>query len=199
MSWELIRIKEITCPCGKGKIKQEEYADDWGRFEYENPYIECEACKQKYRVESTSHNSYKPHRGDSVSYYLIDKNYPEYDGISEEKMYGTKNNNVKEISFCDYLIENYKIEDLNKFLININEIKNSNNASGQLKEVIKLSKTFLNTVKLSIVKEHINEAISKYNNYFGSCEQREIIRKQELEKRKIYEEEKSKFKILLNL
>lgn len=45
-----------VCPCGKGKITQTSYGDDWNRFKDGPMTIECEECSQKYKVEGVSHH-----------------------------------------------------------------------------------------------------------------------------------------------
>ena len=32
MSWEEMYMCSATCPCGKGKITQTSYGDDWNRY-----------------------------------------------------------------------------------------------------------------------------------------------------------------------
>ena len=51
MSWEEMYTCSTICPCGKGKITQASYGDDWNRYKDGPVVIECEECAKKYRVE----------------------------------------------------------------------------------------------------------------------------------------------------
>lgn len=59
-------------------------------------------------------------------------------------------------------------------------------------------KTF-DSVKIQGIREQIANAIVLYPNYSGTKEQRDIVRKQEEIERKIYEEEKAKYKVPIDL
>ena len=71
MSWEVSNIKEIQCPCGKGKIIQITKDDDWGRIKEETPTIECKECADKYRI-AEEYVCTKPKNGYTV-YYCVSK------------------------------------------------------------------------------------------------------------------------------
>lgn len=51
MSWEEMSTSQTVCPCGKGKITQKSYGDDWNRYQDGPVIIECEECAKKYKVE----------------------------------------------------------------------------------------------------------------------------------------------------
>lgn len=51
MSYEIDRIKEIDCPCGKGKIQQILESNDWNQLR-ETIEILCLECKENYEIES---------------------------------------------------------------------------------------------------------------------------------------------------
>ena len=51
MSYEVDRIKEIECLCGKGKIKQICESNDWNQTR-EYIEIDCNECKEKYEIVS---------------------------------------------------------------------------------------------------------------------------------------------------
>ena len=52
MSWELYKTEHLVCPCKKGKICVEHYADDWNRLD-SHYTIECEFCKNEYHFDIT--------------------------------------------------------------------------------------------------------------------------------------------------
>ena len=47
MSWEEMYTCSATCPCGKGRITQTTYGDDWNRYEDGPVVIECEECAKE--------------------------------------------------------------------------------------------------------------------------------------------------------
>lgn len=47
MSWEEMYTRSTVCPCGKGRITQKTYGDDWNRYEEGVVDIECEECVKK--------------------------------------------------------------------------------------------------------------------------------------------------------
>lgn len=50
MSYELIYTKEVPCPCGRGKIIQETYSNDWNTYR-DDIEINCAECKSRYHKE----------------------------------------------------------------------------------------------------------------------------------------------------
>ena len=71
MSYEIDSIKEIKCPCNKGKIIRINKSNDWNQTK-ENIYINCEKCNKKYKIVS-EYFCPKP-KHDCTIYYLKDKN-----------------------------------------------------------------------------------------------------------------------------
>ena len=49
MSYEIDGIKEISCPCGRGKIKQVSKSNDWNQSKIEVT-IDCEECIKNYEI-----------------------------------------------------------------------------------------------------------------------------------------------------
>ena len=49
MSYEVDKVEEIKCPCGKGKIKQICGSNDWNQTK-EHIEIVCNECKNKYEI-----------------------------------------------------------------------------------------------------------------------------------------------------
>ena len=70
MSYEVDRVKEINCPCGKGKIKQTCESNNWNQT---REYIEilCDECKEKYEIVNESFNPKPKH--DYTIYYCKNK------------------------------------------------------------------------------------------------------------------------------
>lgn len=199
MSLDEIITKKITCPCGKGIIYKALYMDDWNRIIDETVHIECEDCKKTYKVEFEYVKSNKPGRGDYNIYYLTPINYPPYSGISENSIYGVLHNNTNEISFSDYLIENYSLIDLEKAKEEYGIKHSSSKVTGIAKELCKKHKRFSNSVKTDSVVEKLELAIKQYKSYSGSYDQRIIIREQENIAKKDYLLNKRKFQIKLEL
>lgn len=51
MSYEIDDIKEIKCPCNKGKIRRISKSNDWSQRK-ESMYIDCDECSKKYEIVS---------------------------------------------------------------------------------------------------------------------------------------------------
>lgn len=49
MSWEKMSESQIKCPCGKGRIYQEHYMDDWNRYQDSGAIIDCPECSKNIR------------------------------------------------------------------------------------------------------------------------------------------------------
>ena len=74
MSYEVIREKEVDCPCGKGKVRQVVKENDW--FQQKEFFeIQCDECKEKYRVITETFIPKPKH--DVTRYFLIDKDTEE--------------------------------------------------------------------------------------------------------------------------
>ena len=54
--------------------------------------IECEDCKKKYKDEEVKHYRMLTFDGSWSEYFLLPKDYPEYDGPSETATYGSSAN-----------------------------------------------------------------------------------------------------------
>lgn len=197
MSWEEMGTKKISCPCGKGFISQTEYGDDWNRYEYSSVIIECDNCKNKYKVESEYHCCYKPGHGNWTVYYLLPIDYPEYDGIKEHDVYPI--HNLFDVSFHEYLMENYSENSLISAKNEYQLKKSSSKVTGFAKNICKDHKRRFNTVKYKLVLEQINKAIVEYSSYTGNYEQREIVRQQEKKERAEYDTKKEKYRKKINL
>lgn len=71
MSYEIDRINEIVCPCGKGKIKQTFKSNDWNQTK-EEVIIDCKECIKNYDIISKHFNPKPKH--DYKIYYCRNKN-----------------------------------------------------------------------------------------------------------------------------
>lgn len=71
MGYEIDSIDEITCLCGKGKIKRVIKSNDWGQIK-ENIIISCDSCNSQYEFIE-NHCCRKPKHEQTI-YYLVDKN-----------------------------------------------------------------------------------------------------------------------------
>ena len=68
MSYEVIDVTEIPCPCGRGKIKRITKENDWLQRK-ETVTIECPACSAKYTISREEHMT-KPYHGFTVYYAM---------------------------------------------------------------------------------------------------------------------------------
>lgn len=194
MSWEEVRTKCVACPCGQGEIEQKEYMDDWNQIEYSTPTIVCPICSKKYKVCTEHHDSYKPGRGSWNNYYLIPIDYPEYSGTQEATVYPRK-----ALSFAETLVENYTLGELKLAQEVAEHCRSSASLTGVAALICTAHRKTFDSVKIRDIREQIANAIVLYPNYSGTKEQRNIVRKQEEIERKIYEEEKAKYKVPIDL
>lgn len=194
MSWEEVRTKGVACPCGQGKIEQREYMDDWNQIEYSTPTIVCPICSKKHKVCTEHHDSYKPGRGSWDNYYLIPIDYPEYSGTQEATVYPRK-----ALSFAETLVENYTLGELKLAQEVAEHCRSSASLTGVAASIRTAHKKAFRSIKIQDIRKQIANAIVLYPNYSGTKEQRDIVRKQEEIERKIYEEEKAKYKVPIDL
>ena len=110
MSWEEMYTCSATCPCGKGKITQTSYGDDWNRYKDGPVVIECEECAKKYKIEEVTHHGLLASDGSWSTYYLTPKDYPDYDGPKESDLYPATLNQYQDFSV--WLIENFTEDEL---------------------------------------------------------------------------------------
>lgn len=194
MSWEEVRTKCVACPCGQGEIEQKEYMDDWNQIEYSTPTIVCPICSKKYKVCTEHHDSYKPGRGSWNNYYLIPIDYPEYSGTQEATVYPRK-----ALPFAETLVENYTLRELELAQEVAEHCRSSASLTGVAASIRTAHKKAFRSIKIQDIRKQIANAIVLYPNYSGTKEQRDIVRKQEEIERKIYEEEKAKYKVPIDL
>ena len=200
MSWELYKTSKIPCPCKRGYITQKHYADDWNRYEDDTPVIQCEECKSKYIVETETYsNPYKWESGTTFTYYLTPIDYPSYLGISEEKEYGKPHKQIFELPFHKYLIENYSCQDLKNAIDEYADKRYSSKVIGVAKQICDLHKRRFKSVKTNLVVEQIQKALKEYPSYFGTYDQRIIVRIKEEKERNKYIDEKRKHQIKIDL
>lgn len=197
MGWEEMFTRSVPCPCGKGKISQTEYGDDWNRFQSGPVVIECDECRNLYKVDSDSYGSYKPKHGSWTIYYLLPIDYPRYSGITECNVYPI--HNIYDISFHAYLIENYSKNTLIAAEKEYWLKKSSSKVTGAASSICKEHKRRFNTVKFQLVLDQIKLAIHKYDSYTGTYEQRQEIRELEKVQRQEYNAEKEKHRIKIEL
>lgn len=188
MSWEEVSTSQTVCPCGKGHITQKHYGDDWNRFEDGPVVIECEVCKKKYKIEEVSHRGILTSDGSWSEYFLIPKDYPEYDGPSETAIYGLSAN--PNWNFTGWLIENFSKDELRVVEEQLYTVKSSSRLTGNAAYICKKHKSALQTVKVSAILASVEEALSAYLEYVGNKQQKEEVRIKEKAAKRIYFEEK---------
>lgn len=144
MAWELDSTQYKPCPCGKGRIRIEEYSDEWNRYDsrYE---IECEYCKAHYHIEYS--RLYKPHRGECA--FLVENGK-------------TTEFHVFPNSFEEFLVHTYSKDKLRSIYQSTVSLTSSKDVN---KEIVYQHKKWYKTVKLSIIVQHIWDAIEKYDTF----------------------------------
>lgn len=197
MSWEEMSRSQTACPCGKGYITQKHYGDDWNRFKDGPVVIECENCKKKYKVEEEKHDRMLTSDGYWSEYFLLLKDYPEYDGPSETATYGSSENPNRD--FTGWLIQHFTEAELKKAEEQLRAVKASSKLTGNAAYICKEHKSALKTVRVSAILASVERALSAYPEYVGSKQQREEVRKQEKIARADYYEEKVKHRIAIRL
>ena len=197
MSWEEMRTSKIVCPCGKGYIIQKHYGDDWNRFKDGPVVIECEDCNKKYKVESVTHHGMLISDGSWEEYFLLPKDYPDYNGPSEIATYGVSVNSYTD--FTGWLIENFTEDELREVEEQLHMVKSSSKLTGNAAYICKEHKKSLKTVKVSSILASVVKAIATYPDYVGNKQQREEVRKRESAARNIYNSEKVKHQIPIRL
>lgn len=197
MSWEEMYTRKAVCPCGKGIITQTVYGDDWNRFEDGPAVIECKECSSKYKVEQKTYYGRLTSDGSWTEYFLIRKDYPEYSGPSERATYGDSAN--PNWNYTGWLIENYTEAELESVRKQLNTVKSSSRLTGKAASICKAHKSAFKTVRIGAILESVEKGLLEYPNYVGNKEQREEIRKKENAELSIYNDEKKKALIPINL
>lgn len=183
MSWEKISESQIKCPCGKGRIYQKHYMDDWNRYRDSEAIIDCHECSKKYKVETN---------------YLTPIDYPAYTGFKVTSLYGERKN----IFSCDfeiYLIENYTDIELNEAASQLTSVTSSAKLSGMAKKIREDHKWKFKTVRIQLIRERVSKAILQYNSISGNKVQRMEAEERERAEYNAYMEEKRKHQIQLDL
>lgn len=197
MSWEEMSTSQTVCPCGKGYITQKHYGDDWNRFKDGTVVIECEDCKKKYKVEEVNHYRMLTSDGFWSEYFLLPKDYPEYEGPSETATYGSSAN--PNWDFTGWLIQHFTEAELEETEEQLHVVKASSKLTGNAAYICKEHKNALKTVRVSAILASVERALSAYPEYVGNKQQREEIRKQEEITHADYYEEKVKHRIAIRL
>lgn len=194
MSWEIDRITTKPCPCGKGIIKKTSESDDWNRFrEYYS--IECPICSDKYKVIS---ESWYKDRGDYGTYdYLLEKDYPEYTGISVKDVFPYPTDSYS-LSFELFVEKNYTLKEITEAKEQLDVKTSVTSLTGVASKIAKEHKKVHKTCSIKKLRDFINDALVHYNNLQDNKEKRIPIEKQEQEERKAYEDERRKHLISLN-
>lgn len=150
MSWESDYKKVITCPCGKGKVVQMVFSDDWCRVKSEE-YIDCPECLQRYHLEHKFHNI----NGESIkSTYLVKNGFcitPRFPILD---------------SFGKVISHHYSYQELIEVGALIASVTSAVKLKGTIAEfTIKTHKDFYHTVKLDQVSTHLIDVIGNYNTF----------------------------------
>lgn len=144
MSWELYKTEHLVCPCKKGKICVEHYADDWNRLD-SHYTIECEFCKNEYHFETQS--SYKPHHGSNT--FLVRNGE-------------TTSFSVYPKSFEEYLVHTYSKEELGALYSTLLVTTSSKIVC---RGVVKEHQRWYKTTKMHEIRAHTKSAIDRYDTF----------------------------------
>lgn len=146
MSWEEMYTRSTVCPCGKGKLTQKTYGDDWNKYEEEAVIIECEECVKKYKIETITHRGLLSSDGVWSTNYLTPIDYPEYTGIQENDLYPPTASMYDD--FPTWLIENYTENELIEVKCRIKSTTSSARLTGDAARIRDLHRKALNTVRI---------------------------------------------------
>lgn len=165
MSWDRSEYTEFSpCACGRGKVTRVSYReeDDWNRTRYRTigEKIECDYCKNEYRIEKhIRETNFKPWEGDSSieESYLVPKKL----SIPET---------VKEKSFCFKFDEQIVAYFTKEEIVTVIEDMISNKYSTRLKQenskkIVTIYRKTYNKVRLSPIIELLNTILENYNSY----------------------------------
>lgn len=195
MSWEEMRTRSTPCPCGKGVITRTDYMDDWNRLE-EKYSIECPECRKKYKLVS---RSYYKHAGDSGAvYYLMDADYPAYEGTRLMDVFPS-DVNICQMPFDDYLIRTYTSKDLRDALSELNHVTAVSRLTGIAASIAKKHKGAFRSARISGLRTCVESACAKYDEISDSKDCRLPIEQKEQKERAEYEAEMCKHLIRIPL
>lgn len=197
MSWEEMYTCSATCPCGKGKITQKSYGDDWNRYQDGPVVIECEECAKKYKVEEVTHRGMLTSDGSCSTYYLTPIDYPDYEGPKESDLYPATRNQYQD--FLVWLIENYTQDELRGVLDQLKNTTSSAKLTGIAAGIREAHKKAKKTVRVGEIAKTVEATLEKYPEHVGNKIQREEIRKKESDGRAAYIKEKRKHQTVIDL
>jgi hypothetical protein len=144
MSWEIYKTEYLVCPCKKGRICVERYADDWNQID-SHYTIECEFCKNEYHFETQS--SYKPHHGSNT--FLVRNGE-------------TASFSVYPKSFEEYLVHTYSKEELGALYSTLLVTTSSKIVC---RSVVKEHQRWYKTTKMHEIRAHTKSAIDRYDTF----------------------------------
>ena len=185
------------CPCGKGKITQTCYSDDWNRYQDGPVVIECKDCSKMYKIEEETHRGLLASDGSWSTYYLTPIDYPDYEGPKESDLYPTMLNQYQ--NFPVWLIENFTEGELRGVLNQLKNTTSSAKLTGIAVRIREAHKKAKKTVRVSEITKTVETALEKYQKHVGNKIQREVIRKKEYEGRSAYMKEKRKHQTIVDL
>ncbi|MBR6580635.1 MAG: hypothetical protein IKK66_04990 [Ruminococcus sp.] len=197
MSWEEMYTRSTVCPCGKGKLTQKTYGDDWNRYEEEAVIIECEECVKKYKIETITHRGLLSSDGVWSTNYLTPIDYPEYTGIQENDLYPPTASMYDD--FPTWLIENYTENELIEVKCRIKSTTSSARLTGDAARIRDLHRKALNNVRIGEILKNVDAALRRYSEHSGNKLQREEVRKQQNAEYSAYNEEKRKHQSIIEL
>ena len=195
MSWEEMRTTSIPCPCEKGRITRTDYMDDWNREE-SRYCIDCIECREKYQVVF---RSYYKHPGDSgETYYLLEKNYPEYGGMKLSDVFPVPVD-IQKMPFDEFLIRKYTYDDLKTALDELKTVTAVSRLTGCAAGIAKEHKQSFHSAKISVLRSYVASACEKYNEIGDNKDSRLPVEQKEREERSAYDKEMRKHMIRILL
>lgn len=197
MSWEEMYTRSTVCPCGKGRITQKTYGDDWNRYEEGAVAIECEECVKKYKIETVTHHGLLSSDGVWSTHYLTPIDYPEYTEIRENDMYPPAVSMYDD--FPTWLVENFTENELTEVKHQIERTTSSARLIGNAARIRDSHRKALCTVRIGEILKNVDAALRIYPDHSGNKLQREEVRKQYKAEYSAYTEEKRKHQRAIEL
>lgn len=112
--------------------------------------------------------------GSWEEYFLLLKDYPDYNGPSEIATYGVSANSYYD--FTGWLIEHFSENELREAEEQLHMVKSSSRLMSNVAYVCKEHKKTLKTVKVSSILASVVKAIAVYPDYVGNKQQREEVK-----------------------
>lgn len=174
MSWEETE-KKIKCPCGAGEIVQVTKENDWFQTIEETPVIKCPICSKKYRITSKYCTSMHPGHGNWTVYRLVPKTLKR----DRETKYKYPRIDLFELAnkdFSEFLVVSYSKTNLLSAKKALQSATSCSSLNGPARGMAKSKRSYTKSCKIKDLSLAVDVALTKYDDFFGSHDQREAER-----------------------